>query len=199
VPSHALVVDLPGAESVDFGLHMARRGFRPVPLFNGTAGPSPVVPMEGLLRGLREGTPVLRELHLPMQAPPAFLLDAQRLRARPAPGQYDNRWVVLPQDMPSGNALLAAGVREATLVCRGTHRAAEDLAHVLLRWQEAGLLLRSLDVASGEVDAHLHIMRPSRFRAAWLAAAVLLGLRRSNIGGFGAPVPDQVARTGFYG
>src|SRR5262245_64385018 len=39
----AVIVDLPGVEAVDTGLALASRGYRPVPLFNGTQGPSPVI------------------------------------------------------------------------------------------------------------------------------------------------------------
>src|SRR5688572_16597157 len=35
----AVVVDLPGEEAVRMGVALARHGFRPVPLFNGTSGP----------------------------------------------------------------------------------------------------------------------------------------------------------------
>src|ERR1700733_4404881 len=36
----ALVVDLPGLESVGLGLELARLGYRPVPLFNACPNPS---------------------------------------------------------------------------------------------------------------------------------------------------------------
>ena len=45
----ALVVDLPGLESVGLGLELARRGYRPVPPFN--ACPNPAIPGRGRARG----------------------------------------------------------------------------------------------------------------------------------------------------
>src|SRR5215211_1377202 len=51
----AVVVDLPGAEAVYAGLALAAHGFRPVPVFNGTSGPSPVVDVSPITRALRDG------------------------------------------------------------------------------------------------------------------------------------------------
>ena len=42
----AIVVDLPGEEAVAAGLMLAARGFRPVPLFNGTMGPNAVIDVD---------------------------------------------------------------------------------------------------------------------------------------------------------
>lgn len=51
----ALVVELPGDDSLRAGLALARRGFRPVPLVNAVAGPDAVVEVESLLIGLTRG------------------------------------------------------------------------------------------------------------------------------------------------
>ena len=74
-----------------------------------------------------------------MEAPPAFLLDSRRFpRGKAAsPGQFDNRWMVFPQDFPSGKLLLSRGLRRAVVVREGPLM--DDLAHVLRRWQEAGV------------------------------------------------------------
>src|ERR1043165_7833111 len=52
----AIVVDLPGEMSVRVGLALAERGYRPVPLFNGTSGPAAVVPVEPIEQALGNGT-----------------------------------------------------------------------------------------------------------------------------------------------
>jgi hypothetical protein len=200
----ALILDLPGAETMELALALARRGFRPVPLFNGTSGPAPVVDVGAVTRELLRGAGMLRHAHLPSDAPPAFLLDAMRAGGAEGaggagPGRYDNRWIVLPQDMPSGTFLLGHGVERVTLLRRGGLEPARDLAHVLLRWQEAGLKLAVVDLGSRQVAGDVTVRRPSMFRSTWYAAVALLGLRRHNMGGFGAPVPEQVAHRGFYG
>jgi len=195
----AIVIDLPGAEAVAAGLALVARGFRPVPMFNGTSGPAALVDVEPVCRALAGGASQLRDAALLPDARPAFLIDALRMQGQPAePGQYDNRWVVLPQDFPSATFLRTHHVRGITVVQRG-EQLAQDLAHVLRRWQEGGLALRVLDVSTNRVLENVVVPRPSMFRLAWYGAIALFGLRRNNIGGFGAAVPENSSRGGFYG
>jgi hypothetical protein len=199
--SSAVIVDLPGAEAVTAGLSLAKRGFRPVPLFNGTSGPSPVIDVGPTIRALRAGTELLKASAVSPEAPPAFLLDSRR-NASPTespPGSYDNRWVVLPQDFPSGALLASRGIRSATLIQRGGLTIAGDLAHVLRRWQDGGIHVRVIDLAAGHTPTDVSVPKPSGFKLAWYAAVALLGLRRSNVGGFGSAVPEHASRSGFYG
>jgi hypothetical protein len=117
----AIVVDLPGAEAVTVGLALAGRGFRPVPLFNGTIGPQAVIDVEPIRDALGAGAAILQHSVLAPDAPPAFLLDANRGDPRltgAESGYYDNRWIVLPQDLPSAIFLASHGVREVTVLQR---------------------------------------------------------------------------------
>ena len=61
----------------------------------------------------------------------------------------------------------------------------EDLAHVLFRWQEAGLRIR------GRGGREIRVERPPRYRALWYRALATLGLRRNDTGGFGSLVPEN--------
>ena len=191
--SVAIVVDLPGAEAVHMGLALAEHGFRPVPLFNGTSGPAAVIDVGLLTRALLTGARVLEGCRLAPDAPPAFLLDSRRNEPRtgPAPGAYDNRWVALPQDFPSGALLASRGIRLATVIRSGGTLIRPDLAHVLRRWQEHGVRTRVIDLGSQAVTDYQDVPKPSLFRVVWYAAVTLLGLRRSNVGGFGSSIPDQ--------
>ena len=197
----AVVVDLPGAEAVNFGLALAARGLRPVPLFNGTSGPSAVVDVQSITRALVQGAERLKRAQPAQDAAPAFLLDSRR--NDPAivirRGSYDNRWVTLPQDFPSGALLANRGFRHATLIQRDDLSIRADLAHVLRRWQDHGIVLRVVDLTTGKTADNVSVPKPSGFKLAWYSAIALLGLRRSNVGGFGSMIPDQVARSGFYG
>jgi hypothetical protein len=197
----AIVVDLPGEEAVIVGLALAARGFRPVPLFNGTIGPNAVIDVTQITRALGAAAPLLSQIAIKPDAHPAFLLDSRRAEALGAddPGRYDNRWVVLPQDFPSAVFLGSRGIRDVVIMQRGESTPAEDLTHVLYRWQQAGLRMRAIDLATGRTAEDLRVHRPSLFRAAWYVAIALLGLRRSNVGGFGSTVPEQTSRSGFYG
>lgn len=187
----AIVVDLPGEESALTGLALARRGWRPVPLYNATVGPSAVIDLEPVARCLRTGLDVLREMNLTATAPPAFLLDANRMSpaAPPSPGKFDNRWIVFPQDFPSATYLRARGINEVLLLQLGDDAPREDLAHVLLRWQRAGIGIRLADAKTRARPRELLVRPPSLFRRAWYRTIALMGLRRNNAGGFGGVIP----------
>ena len=193
----AIVLDIAGPEAVRMGLRLARAGYRPVPLFNGSDGPSPLIDVRAIGRELLLGAPALPALPLRPDAPPAFLLDADRMKPTPGVGVFDNRWVVLPQDFPSGTMLRAHGIERVVLVQQGRDTPARDLEHVLLRWQDAGVLIRSLDLARGGEPTDLDVKKPAWFHSLWWGIVALSGLRRSNVGGFGGVVPQQTSGGGF--
>lgn len=197
----AVVVDLPGADSVRAGLALAARGFRPVPLFNGTDGPSAVIDVRPIVAALGAGVEVLTRMTLPAAAPPAFLLDSRRNGPFPEvrPGSYDNRWVTLPQDFPSASLLISRGIRTANILQHGSSAVAPDLAHVLKRWQDHGIRLQVIDPQGSALPSAITVTAPSGFKLAWYAAIAVLGLRRSNVGGFGSAVPEQTSSSGFHG
>jgi len=199
----AVVLDVPGAESFRLGAELAiTRGFRPVPVINASPGPidpqrivwtAPsaldvcVVDMRGLVHTLCALTPKIGALALKEDAPPVFLLDNARARGeRPADeGLFDNRWLVFPQDFPSAAFLQRHGIADVLLVQENSGQPQDDLAHVLLRWQEAGLRIRGRD------GKPILVQRPSQFRALWYRALAILGLRRSSVGGFGSYIPGS--------
>ena len=199
----AVVVDLPGPQAVLVGLTLAQRGFRPVPMFNGTSGPMAVVPVEPIEKALGAGAEMLKRLTIAPDARPAFLIDADRgsVLGADVPGRYDNRWVVLPQDFPSGTTLLARGIKQVVVIRQRAPVPDQDLTHVLLRWKEAGIQLRGVAIETGAAESPMSLVVPSRFRSLWYAAIALMGLRRSSVGGFGSTVPEQTSsgRSGFYG
>lgn len=185
----AVIVDLPGAESVAAGLALARDGFRPVPLYNTSSHPFALVDTRPIVEGLIAGAQELAGITLFPEATPAFLLDAKRLAPGQAalPGRFDNRWVVFPQDFPSSNFLWSHGVRRVILLWNETGPLPEDLSHVLLRWQKAGIEIYS--ARPGAAPQPLTVSRPSGFRHLWYVALLLFGLRRNSAGGFGSIVP----------
>jgi hypothetical protein len=194
----AIVVDLPGLESLRTGLALATRGYRPVPLYNTSVGPSALVACDAIARGLSADAGTLRGIALPLDAPPAFLLDANRMTpvVPPKPGAFDNRWMVFPQDFPSATYLRARGVADVLLL-HAARDSSEDLAHVLLRWQEAGVRLLSSSPADRGRIRDLIVTRPSRFRRAWYRLIAMAGLRRNNAGGFGGVIPTPSSGGGF--
>jgi hypothetical protein len=210
-----VVVDLRGEHSVLMGLALAGCGYRPVPLYNACTGPAEVIDQGPILRHLRAGAPYLASLTLPAAAPPAFLLDWRRMKPEGpvAPGVFDNRWQVFPQDFPSAGLLRARGFTRAVLVQDSERRTRDagtpsqhiveatwpatpgrgpqqDLAHVLRRWQDAGMAIESKDLAVAGLPVPITVDRPPRYRATWYRVLALLGLRRCLGGGFGGIVPS---------
>jgi hypothetical protein len=198
---NAIVLDLPGNDAVKLGLALARIGYRPVVAINASPGPAgrPATPtwqppevldMAPVTKEICGGTLrlQLQQMSLPVDAPPAFILDGRRtLGTRPLSDElFDNRWMVFPQDFPSAKFLQEHGIQRVTLVQIRNAQPLEDLRHVLLRWQEAGIEIFLKASADAGVPTPIIVSRPSRFRAIWYRALVILGLRRSSAGGFGA-------------
>jgi hypothetical protein len=198
----AILVDLPGTQSLLAGFALARDGYRPVPLYNTTSGRRQRVPPEKCV--LSDVSALVQMLSRPLpdyvrntiigDHPPAFLLDSHRLKGDrgPAPGMYDNRWLVFPQDFPSARFLSARGITRA-IVIQETILPAEDLTHVLLRWTEGGIAIHVQDASEERSVRPADLRRPPRFRRAVYCALALMGLRRNSAGGFGSviPVPGQ--------
>lgn len=188
----ALVVDLSGEVSAAYGVALAGRGYCPVPLFNACSGPAELVPIQPILAALRHGA---RDLaHAPSRppaAPPAFLLDANRQRGahEVRPGRFDNRSLLFPQDFPSATFLRAQGIQQVLVLQVDRSPIAEDLAHVLLRWQQAGLTILRCVPLLREPPEPCRVKRPPSFRSAWYRAMAVMGLRRNSAGGFGSVVP----------
>jgi hypothetical protein len=192
---HALIVELPGTESIGMAVALAERGYRPVPLFNTTPGQATVVEVAPIMNGLMRGAELLRSRSLPMEAPPAFLLDSKRLApGQPRkPGDYDNRWVVFPQDFPSAEMLQSKGIIGVVVVQSDGKPPQDDLREVLIRYQRSNLPVLSLDLSANRSAEPIELPRRRPWR--WLRALVLvgLGLHANSAGGFGSIIPTPSA------
>lgn len=160
----AVVIDLPGAEGALAGLALAQHRFRPVPLYNAMMGPSPVLDLQPIMDVLVDGAADLASL--PLGAPPAFLLDADRMGRgrRRELGNFDNRSVCFPTDFPSATTLRSSGIRRALLIHSGGERPAIDLAETLVQWQEQGIAFFSARVDTGDPATPRIVKRPSWFQ-----------------------------------
>lgn len=204
----ALVLDLPGAEGVLAGVALAARGYCPVPLYN--AVPLPVgeplldpltnravaaVNVLPIISALRQGAEQLVQLNLPFDAPPAFLLDANRRGdgRKMEPDEFDNRSISFTTDFPSANFLGSHGIQRVMLVQKNSLDPQSDLAHSLRRWQDGGLKLERLRLDPPSRPESFEVARPSWYGAMFQRALSSIGLRRSGSGGFGAWVPESSA------
>jgi hypothetical protein len=193
----AIIIDLPGANSVWMALAAARAGYRPVPIINACIGESSVVDMGNILEVVNGTTPIINSLSIPNDAPPAFLVDANRMTGTPRPGWFDNRWIVFPQDFPSAAFLSSQGITSTLIIQSTTGQPADDLAHILLRWQEGSIPMRVKSPNDSAPVQGLVITKPPRYKKFWYRALALIGLRRNSAGGFGDIVPDPNESSGF--
>ncbi len=204
----AIVLDLPGAEGVLAGIALASRGYHPVPLYNAVPMPvgqlvlSPIsggaissVDVSPILVALKAGAKQLKELTLPFDAPPAFLLDANRRggERKRFPGEFDNRSISFTTDFPSANFLASQGIQRVLLVQKQTLEPQPDLAHSLRRWQDSGLALERLRLDPLMPRQPFEVPRPAWYGAMFQRVLSAVGFRRASGGGFGAWVPDSSA------
>ena len=203
----ALVIDLPGAEGVWLGLALAARGYRPVPLYNALPLPSgePIFDTESqrsvaavdvlpIMQALRQGADQLARLKLPPDAPPAFLLDANRLAGnrQMEADEFDNRSICFTTDFPSANFLASKQIHRVLLISERVEPQ-NDLAHVLCRWQDGGLSLERMRLEAPAQRERFQVKRPSWYGAMFQRALAAFGLWRAPGGGFGAWIPDSSA------
>ena len=136
----AIIVDLPGAESVEAGLAYAKSGYRPIPLFNGTieqSGARTTVDNQSVGMALVEGVKVVRELEFAEDALPVFMLDSNRLhRHRIDVTVFDNSWDIYAHDMPSADYFIKNNIHKIVVVGDFIGR---DLRKILYGFQKKKL------------------------------------------------------------
>jgi hypothetical protein len=189
----AIILDLPGTESILYAAALFAIGYQPVPLFNCCAAAAhEVLPTDGLREYLVRAAADLRTGQLAPDAPPVFLLDSNRLTGShpPHPGLFDNRWMTFPQDFPSGRFLKDAGIGKIILARDKTGPPELDLAQVLMRWQEVEVRLLQTDVAHPGEPQLLQVAPPPRYRWFFQRTLALLGFMQNSAGGFGSVIPE---------
>ena len=101
----AIFIDLPGKEAIELSIDLAYKGYRPIPLFNGTDeqnGAQATTDTYLIESSLINGAKKLKDIHLKNDANPAFLLDYFRTnRYRAKESIFDNSWDLYKQDIPS--------------------------------------------------------------------------------------------------
>jgi hypothetical protein len=196
-PGCAVVVDAPGAQSVLIGMALARRGLRPVPLYNTTGELVPLVPCTELMSALCHSAPELERLAIAPDAPPAFLIDSTRMSGRRRPGVFDNRWMVFEQDFPSAAFLRSKGIRSVALAQDEPRMPGPDLWRVLGAWKKGDLEITRPRANSGELEP-LSVRAATPSRVAALFAMIFAGLWYNSTGGFGSRVPTPSSGGGGF-
>jgi len=142
----AVILDLPDYDSIKEGIALARLGFRPIPLYNGTNEPKgtmALVSNHGIESALIWGAGELKKMSISNEAPPVFLLDSNRVhRFKMNVSVFDNSWDLYDQDIPSAEYFLEKGINK--IIVRGDS-IQKDLIKILYKFQKKGLTILFTD------------------------------------------------------
>ena len=142
----AIFIDLPNIESIEFGIALAKIGYRPIPIFNGvdeqiksTATTPTYLVEESLISGAQK----LKNIEIKLNANPVFLLDSNRLnRYRKKESIFDNSWDLYGQDIPSYNYFKKNNITKIIVVGEKINR---DLRKIFFKFQDAGITFYKTD------------------------------------------------------
>ena len=136
----AIFIDLSGKESIELGIGLAKIGYRPIPLFNGTdeqQGSQPTTDTYLIEECLINGSEKLKNIKLKNDANPAFLLDSFRTnRYRAKESIFDNSWDLYKQDIPSVKYFKQNGITKIIVVGNEIQK---DLRKIFFEFQDAGI------------------------------------------------------------
>lgn len=138
----AIIVDLPGVESIKEGISLCNFGFRPIPIYNGTIeqeGARATTDNKVITTGLIYGASKLEKISIKNDAPPAFLLDTNRTnRYKMSISIFDNSWDIYDQDLPTAEYFLNNGIDR--IIVR-SDKLQKDLKKILYKFQNKGITI----------------------------------------------------------
>lgn len=127
----AIIVDLPENESIEEGIGLAKIGFRPIPIFNGTdeqEGANATVNNKIIKWGLIKGALELEKIKIEQNANPVFLLDSNRMnRYKMNESIFDNSWDIYAQDLPTAEYFLENEIKKIILRSNKIERDVNDI------------------------------------------------------------------------
>lgn len=132
----AIIIDINGIDSIKEGIELAKIGYRPIPIFNGT---SPNKALSTTNNKLIEplliwGALELQKIKLKDDSLPVFLLDDNRLnRYKINRGIFDNSWDVYYQDLPSSKYFLNNNINKILVRANKINK---DLNKILYDYQK---------------------------------------------------------------
>ncbi len=136
----AIFIDLPGKDSIELGISLAKIGYRPIPLFNGTnepIGTEATIDTYLIERCLINGSEKLKNIALKKDANPAFLLDSMRTnRYRAKECIFDNSWDLYKHDIPTAEYFKRSGINKIIIIGNTIQR---DLRKIFFEFQDKGI------------------------------------------------------------
>jgi len=145
--SAAVIVDLPGDESVEMGLALAKLGYRPIPIYNGTIeqkNARATVDNQTVGAALIWGAEILKKIKIDDEALPVFLLDKNRLnRFKIDVSVFDNSWDVYPQDLPSADYFLKNDIHKIIVI---SDSLSKDLKTIFKKFKKKNVVIDLMKV-----------------------------------------------------
>ena len=136
----ALIIDLPGNDSIKKGIAVSKIGFRPIPIYNGTdeqEGAISTVDNHSIKIGLAKGALELQKIEINKNAPPAFLLDSNRMnRLKMNESIFDICWDIYAQDLPTAEYFLKNDINKIVVI---GEKIQKDLKKILYKFQKKGI------------------------------------------------------------
>lgn len=136
----AIFVDMPGKESIELGISLAKIGYRPIPLFNGTDEQElsqAIVDTYIVESYLINGSEKLKNIQLKNDANPVFLLDSLRTNIyRANESIFDNSWDLYKQDIPTAKYFKENGINKIIVVGDTIQK---DLRKIFFEFQNQGI------------------------------------------------------------
>ena len=136
----AFIIDLPSYNSIKEGIALAKLGYRPIPIFNGTNEQLGVISTTNnniIGPALVWGALELKNIILDNNTSPVFLLDTNRMNRRKMDeGVFDNSWDIYHQDLPTYKYFLDNGINK--IVIRSNY-IQNDLNKILYKFQKNGV------------------------------------------------------------
>lgn len=136
----AIFIDLLGKESIELGISLAKIGYRPIPIFNGTDeqdGSQATTDTYLVESALINGAEKLKNIKLQNDANPVFLLDSSRTnRYRAKESIFDNSWDLYSQDIPTSEYFKENGITKIIVIGNTIQK---DLKKIFLKFQSSGI------------------------------------------------------------
>ena len=137
----AIFVDIAGVNAIKEGLALARMGYMPVVVFNGTNPlPDTLSAMDNISISymLWWGAGILKNIKIAEDNPPVFLFDSNRLKSYiNSPSVFDNSYDIYQQDVPTYKYLLKHGINN--IIIRTPDKISKDLRKILYTYQNFGI------------------------------------------------------------
>lgn len=158
----AIIVDKNGNRSIEEGLGLAKIGYRPIPIYNGTNGQDGVLSVVNnhiIETGLIKGAIELNKMKIEKDAPPVFLLDSSRRnRLKMNFSVFDNSWDIYDQDIPTAEYFIKNGINK--IIISG-EKINKDLKEILYKFQKKDI---KIFFTNGyEIPKEIHIKKISNF------------------------------------